>query len=293
MEGKEHTKAVDIEGLLIPITRTAKITDKMKVTAAEIVRKMEEYYDGMMKLYDGMTTGQTVPPPEPKHEDRQPVRQEPAPAPKEEKTGSVSVEVADSRQVKETYVGRKAAQEDIIAEISSGMCIVKVGEKKAIADRELNIRSEVYEDIRPAGSTYCYAFDSGKFKLIHPDGQVVVPVWLEGLSNPQDGVSIVRSEGMYNLLDLRNGKLFGDTWYKSAGQIRDGWSMVQNRDGKFNYVNRSGELMTQKWFDSATEFTNGLSVITRDGTTAKINNKGKVLDVLNQSQSNGMGGPGR
>lgn len=291
IEGKSYSKAVDIEGLLIPVTRTTKLTDRMMLAAAETVSKFEKYYDslGQTAAPKQATVSQPAPAEQPA------VKETPAqqPAPEKTVTEKTSVEVNTSSERKETFAGRKAAREDVIATLSSGTCLVKVGDKKAIADKDLNIRSDVYEDIRPAGSTYCYAFDSGKFKLIHPDGQVVVPVWLEGLSNPQNGVSIVRSDGMYNLLNLREGKLFGSTWYKSVGEFRDGWSLVQNKEGKYNYISPAGEMMTQNWLASATEFKNGLAVILRDGVTAKINNKGKVLDVIKKENDKGMGSPGR
>ena len=92
---------------------------------------------------------------------------------------------------------------------------------------------------------------------------------------------------------IKDDDVYVDIGYKSVGQIRDGWSMVQNKEGRYNYVSPAGNLMTTKWFDSANEFSSGLALITRDGVTAKINNKGKVLDVLNQDKSNGMGGPGK
>lgn len=291
VEGKDYAKAVEIEGLVIPLTRTNKLTDRMMLEASALVQKLEKYYDDMAQ---SQSAPKPAPEPEPQDTGKQEApEQKPEPAPEQTVTESVSVEAGSRREVKETPVGRKAAPEDVIASLSSGTCIVKVGDKQAIADKDLNIRGDMYDNIRPAGTTYCYAFDSGKFKLIHPNGEVVLPVWLEGLSKPQDGISIVRSGGVYNLLNLREGKLLGETWYKSVGQIRDGWSMVQNKEGRYNYVSPAGKLMTTKWFDSANEFSSGLALITRDGVTAKINNKGKVLDVLNQDKSNGMGGPGK
>lgn len=93
--------------------------------------------------------------------------------------------------------------------------------------------------IEPAGK-FQYGFRSdGQFKLLYADEKEVIPQWIEGLSKPVDGKTIVKPEGRYNLLDLTTGYLSMSEWLPFMGDFKDGWALVKDDRGKYNFIGTS------------------------------------------------------
>lgn len=275
-EGKGS--AVEVDGLLIPIASTSKLTEKQRKAAEESLAKMQEETQEKTSVSEKIKEGAK------------------AVATTVEKLYDQTTEerLPAKAEAKKEKKPLKANPDDVIASVSSDMSIAEVNGKKAFVDKDLNVVGELFEDIRRAKDMCAGMNERGQFKLIYPDGKEVLPVWLEGLSKAEDGVSIVKSGGLFNHLEVSTGRLLQDTWSAKAGAFRDGWSLVQasaedtEHAGKFNYINSKGNMMTENWLDKATEFNEGKASIKRGGLEAVINVAGEVLEMLGEDKSVGM-----
>ena len=165
--------------------------------------------------------------------------------------------------------------------------VARVEGGRAFMDDNERVIGETYSDIKRGRGFFAGFNDEGRFRIIRPDGTPVSREWFDGISEPVEGVSVVRSGRNYNLLDIAGGRMLSDGWLQKAGAPHDGWSLVQN-GGKYNYMDARGTLMTDRWFDSATEFRDGVATIRRSGTEARIDKGGAITEVLNRGEAKGV-----
>ena len=279
------TKGLEIDGLVFAQSNSKSLTQKQRDEAQQEMEKLqsrgkagETEVSAQQQIRTATQTAQQY---------------------EEKRTAEEYRHKEEKKSEEAQATARKASSTDILSDIANDRVVVSVNGGKAIADKDLNILSPVYEELYTVQDMLVGQEASGKYKLLRPDGELLIPASVEKVAKGDGNTVILRKDGEFNFLDIPSGNLLSENWLPKVGGFRDGWSLVQapsdgENAGKFNFIKADGKMMTENWFSEATEFNNGVAMVKRGDSEYKIGSDGCVLEVLarDESISKAPGGPG-
>ncbi len=176
----------------------------------------------------------------------------------------------------------KALPEDIIWKGAGDISIVKVGDKMAYADLDLNIISKAYDKCRPFGENCGRVEKDGMVNLVSRSGNEILAEWAQGIGSSHEGFAQVkRADGKLNLINTESFQFIGDRWFSRLDIMSNGMAMVANERGLVNYIDTDGKLFSRdEWFAKAERFSQGKAHVTcLDGTQYTVDTKGNAQSV--------------
>lgn len=178
-----------------------------------------------------------------------------------------------------------AKRESIVKDFKNGVCVIAVTGGVAYADKDLNVISQTYHELSDMSASMGLAKnEKGQMKLIRPDGSELNGHWFDGISQPNERISVVKGENGYNHLNLDNGKLVSKEWRPGVGSFHEGRSVVKNAEGKFNYIDTSGKPLLNNWVEKASDFKDGVAHVILKDTKFEIDLAGNILRNITKEQ---------
>lgn len=201
-------------------------------------------------------------------------------------TREVEVKLVKPEEQSLAEAKKKAELSEVVGNLVNGYYTVSRDGKMAYADSKLNIVSDWYDKVEPFGLSCGFAYRDGKLNILKGEGLVpVLPVWLDGIGAPVDGISLVRSGDLYNYLDLETGEFLLLKWKQEAFDFKNGWGVFKQGpedyvDGKYNYINRNGEMLNDQGYDRCDDFEDGLATVISNGEAHRVDTEGNDLGTI-------------
>lgn len=180
---------------------------------------------------------------------------------------------------------------------------VKIGEKYALADKDLKPISEpLYTMIYSFGEGLAAAQTAdGKWGFLNPAGTLVIPASFDSGGRFQEGLVAMEKDGKFGYLD-KTGAWAIEPKYRNADFFREGLAAVDVLEdfskpdydkndfakaymqaveratvGKWGYVDKTGAFLVEPRYSEARQFKNGLAMVKRDGKWTFITKAGKEI----------------
>lgn len=128
-------------------------------------------------------------------------------------------------------------------------------------------------------------YQEGKVGLINEDGELILPIMYDSISETKEGVITALQDKMYSIVDTTGKILFTTNDYVFLGQSSDGYiaaGKVIDDEVKMGYIDKNGKVLVRPEYSLAYDFKNGKAlVMISEGEYALIDKKGKVVKEFN------------
>ena len=128
-------------------------------------------------------------------------------------------------------------------------------------------------------------YQEGKVGLINEDGELILPIMYDSISETKEGVITALQDKMYSIVDTTGKILYTTNDYVFLGQSGDGYiaaGKVIDDEVKMGYINKNGKVLVRPEYSLAYDFKNGKAlVMISEGEYALIDKKGKVVKEFN------------
>jgi hypothetical protein len=132
----------------------------------------------------------------------------------------------------------------------------------------------------------------GKWGVVSPGGEVIVPPEYERVTSFREGAIAVKKDGKWGFVD-KHGDILIPLEYENVSSFQEGVAAVK-KDGKWGFVDKHGDILIPLEYERVSSFQAGAVAVKKDGRWGFVDKRGEVLvpceyDELESDYWNGRG----